>query len=152
MTQLNQVDGAAFQALTEHVSRLKHDLGKYIAMQQRWLPEDAGPVARREALTTDLLHTRRGTSGTVDALTVWREFRPALVGAADLPGGIRVDLSEHPLLRALDTHMAMIAEVTLVLRDNAATEAEVETGRTAALAVSDTCRELARAIRTYQRR
>lgn len=62
------------RTLTEQLGRLKHDLGKYICFRQRWLPDDADAEARREALVADLLQTRSGPAGTVDARAVWGEF------------------------------------------------------------------------------
>ena len=83
------LDGATDEqvaAFAEHVARLKHDLGKYIAFRQNWLADEADEDALRQALVADLHHTRRGPAGSVDAQTVWREFRPPLLGEVALAG------------------------------------------------------------------
>lgn len=79
----------------EALAIARHDLGKYIAMNQRWLPDDPSTEMLREALRTDLLKTRSAPSGDEDALGLWQRLRPSLAG---------YDLS------ALDTHMAAIAK------------------------------------------
>jgi len=82
----DKLDPVDHEALLELVARLKHDLGKYIAFQIRWVDDTAPVSERRRALEADLLETRRGPSGTVDAHAVWLEFRPALYGEEPLPG------------------------------------------------------------------
>ena len=64
--------------MREYLVRLKHDLGKYIAFQVRYLPPGASASERREALAADLLGTRRGPEGVRDAPSVWAEFRATL--------------------------------------------------------------------------
>lgn len=79
----------------EALAIARHDLGKYIAMNLRWLPDDPSTEMLREALRTDLLKTRSAPSGDEDALCLWKRLRPSLAG---------YDLS------VLDTHMSVIAE------------------------------------------
>ncbi len=129
-------------ALTEYVARLKHDLGKYVAFQIRWLPEDAPLAERRRALESDLLATRRGPDGEVDAVTLWRSLRPALVGQAELAPGVRVDLSDHPALVRLEASMAAVAEVVSELRTGPPDEALVDRGQAAALEVAAAVKQL----------
>lgn len=137
----------AWSALAAHVGRLKHDLGKYVALQQRWLPADAPSADRRAALRDDLLSTRRGPSGIQDALSVWQEFRPGLRGEVELPGGHRVDLSAHPVVRAVEEGMGVLAEVVAALRAGDVSDEQVLRGGEAAVAVSDGCRALERLVR-----
>ncbi len=127
-------------ALLEHTRRLKHDLGKYVRFQGRWLAPDAGLDARREALAADLLHTRRGPDGSVDALEVWDDFREGLEGV------------DHPALMRVREGMAALEPVVAALRAaeavNAAVEPSViEAGERAAEDVADGVRQLARAVR-----
>lgn len=68
-------------SLLEAAARARHDLGKYIAFQARWLEPDAPADALREALREDLLRTRKGPDGVVDAATLWQSLRAPLVGA-----------------------------------------------------------------------
>lgn len=68
-------------ALLEAAQDARHDLGKYICMNQRWLGESCAPAERLEALQADLLRTQSGPSGAVDAFTLWARLRPRLEGA-----------------------------------------------------------------------
>jgi hypothetical protein len=138
--QIAEMPAPDLAALLEQVSRLKHDLGKYVRFQGRWLPPDAGLDARREALATDLLHTRRGPDGSVDALQVWADFAPALEGL------------EHPELTRVRDGMAALRPVLTALRDAEAAgrpvdAGVVEAGERAAETVADAVRRLARAVR-----
>ena len=74
-------DEPRLYAITEHLGRLKHDLGKYICFRQRWLDADADHDAWIGALRADLLATRSGPSGSMRVDQVWEEFRPWLEGA-----------------------------------------------------------------------
>jgi hypothetical protein len=134
-------------SLREQLVRLKHDLGKYIAFQVRWLAADASATARREALTADLLGTRRGPEGVRDAPSVWAEFRPSLVGEAELPGGGRADLSDDITFQAIDADMTAIAALLPALADGTASSAAVDSGIEAALRVADAVRQLHRSTR-----
>ena len=69
--------------LQEAVTRARHDLGRYIAFQIRWLPEEPDPKDLLEALQSDLLHTRRGPAGSEDAWTVWARVREGLVALGE---------------------------------------------------------------------
>ncbi|MCB9669987.1 MAG: hypothetical protein H6736_21210 [Alphaproteobacteria bacterium] len=92
-------------AFAEHVARLKHDLGKYIRFRQNWLSAEAGEDEVRAALVADLHHTRRGPDGSVDAQSVWAEFRPVLLGETELLGATfpaadaRVQAVERAMVR-----------------------------------------------------
>lgn len=89
-------------SLAEAAARARHDLGKYIAFQTRWVGVDAPAAELREALRADLLNTRAGPGGCADAMSVWRTLRNDLA-----PAGI--DEIERRMLRlellagALDT-------------------------------------------------
>ena len=65
----------------------KHDLGKYIAFQSRWLPPTATNQDWHQALRSDLLETRKGPKGTESAVEIWETLRVnfvSLVGDTDL--------------------------------------------------------------------
>lgn len=142
MQGLERATGEQVAAYAEHVARLKHDLGKYIAFRTNWLPEDASPEARRAALMSDLHHTRRGPDGSVDAQTVWREFRAVLVGEAEL-AGLRTTAPD-PRVVALDRTMERLAALEPLA---AAGASEVELAISLAREVADGIRELARELR-----
>lgn len=90
-------------ALVEAASRARHDLGKYIGLQSRWLPENCTIDARREALIADLRHTRSGPAGVADAVTVWAECQAALTAAA---GGRKL-----PEVEQIEARMRQIAGI-----------------------------------------
>ena len=136
------VEPEAREALAAHLSRLRHDLGKYVSLQVRWLGDDADPASLREALAADLLATRRGPSGTVDALALWAEFRPALFGEAPLPDGPTVDLTGDADLARLDAGMAEIALAIAGLRAGDLDAEGVRRGAGAAARVAEACRAL----------
>ena len=139
-------------ALAAHAARLKHDLGKYVALQQRWLGPDPDIAALRDALASDVLSTRRGPAGTVDALTVWAEFRPALVGEVEVADGVRVDLSDDEEFRAVDEAMDVLSRSAAALRHGAADDEVIREGHRAALRVADGCRALERRLGSWARR
>lgn len=64
----------------EAAQRVRHDLGKYVHLEARWLGEDALEADYRDALHTDLLRTRRGPAGDLDCVAVWAGLRPSLEG------------------------------------------------------------------------
>lgn len=133
-------------ALVEHVRRLRHDLGKYVQLQVRWLPPEASLAERREAVCADLLRTRRGPGGVVGAAELWARSRGALVGEGRLAGqATRVDLSRDPSVRALDAAMERLRELQPELEAGTANAAQVDDA--AELAGS-----IARAVRDLHRR
>ncbi|MBM4392246.1 MAG: hypothetical protein FJ090_14090 [Deltaproteobacteria bacterium] len=88
----------------EAAERVRHDLGKYVHLEARWLDEDATTAELREALVNDLRRTRRGPDGEIDCCTLWERLRPAVavldLGAIDAVAvALQADL---PRLEALD--------------------------------------------------
>lgn len=144
---VDRLDDAQLAAVLDHVSRLKHDLGKYVSLQVRWLAPDASSAERRDALAADLLSTRRGPDGEQDAASVWAEFRPGLVARAELAGGATADLTGAPELEALDAAMGRVERVAGLLRAGSASEDDIDDGEAAAREVADSCRTLFRRLR-----
>ncbi len=62
----------------EAALQVRHDLGKYVYLEARWLGEDSSEVDVREALITDLRRTRRGPSGDESCVAVWTRLRPSV--------------------------------------------------------------------------
>lgn len=60
----------------EAAHKVRHDLGKYVHLEARWLGEDSTDQEYRDALRTDLLRTRRGPDGDEDCVTLWARLRP----------------------------------------------------------------------------
>lgn len=67
----------------ETMAALRHDLGKYVCFEARWLGEDAGAEALRDALRADLLRTRRGPTGEEPAAAIWARLRPGTPAGPD---------------------------------------------------------------------
>lgn len=133
-----RIDVEVRRALRDHAARIKHDLGKYVAFQARWLDEGADPEDLREALAADLLATRRGPEGSVDVLTVWAGFRAPLVGEALLEDTHHIDLSASEPFRTLDAAVSALAPAVDALR--ADEEIDLARTRAAALAVAEACK------------
>ncbi len=142
MRVLDELDLASRSGLEVYLARIKHDLGKYIAFQIRWLPPDASFEERVAALRADLLETRRGPDGSIDACTLWMQLRPCLVGQEPIDGVGLVDLSNDDGVRALDQAMVVIAQVVAALNAHTTNEATLERGFEAAHAVAEACRTL----------
>ncbi len=71
----------------EHAARAKHDLGKYVAFQARWLGDDASADQLLEALRQDVRATRRSDAETLAAPELWARLRAPLateLSSADL--------------------------------------------------------------------
>jgi hypothetical protein len=143
---MESLDPDTRASLGEHVARIKHDLGKYVAFQVRWVAPDADLAARRAALAQDLLATRRGPQGEVDAASLWAEVRRPLVGDEPLPNGARADLRGDPAVVLIDGAMAELQPLLAGLRDGSADEEAVRIGTEAALRVAEACRDLHRRV------
>lgn len=102
-------------SLAEATARAKHDLGKYVAFQLRWLTSDCSDADLLEALQADVLNTRRGPDGSESAMSIWTRLKPELAGADIQP----VDAG----VATLASHAEDLAEGTLS-RDQMETCAE----------------------------
>lgn len=61
--------------MTEFADILYHDLGKSVVMMQLWTDETTVQSIRWEAVQDDVLRTRRGDSGVLNAVQVWNQMR-----------------------------------------------------------------------------
>jgi len=141
----NQVD--AVEAL---LGRLKHDLGKYVSLQARWLAPDATVAERREALATDVLQTRRGPDGTTTAHQVWAPFRAVLFGEEDLVPGVPIDLSADPDVARIAQAMTALQPTVVALRSGELSDAAVEPALGHCHDVAAACRDLVRRVRALR--
>ncbi len=144
---VEQLDPASRAALARHVARLKHDLGKYIAFQSRWLGPEASHSDREEALRADLLATRRGPTEVVDAVELWGRLRPPLVGEAALPEGPVADLGADPDVQALERAMGVVGDAVSALQAGSLEPSALKDAFDAAQEVADRCRSLWRRAR-----
>jgi len=93
------------------VNRLRHDLGKYVSFQARWVGPSASDQELADAVRADLVETRRGPAGVVSARQLWAEIRPALTGQGLLDGE-GVDLSLDPAISEIDAALDQIAALS----------------------------------------
>jgi len=96
------MSGAPLQA----AKAAKHDLGKYVAFQLRWLAPDASPAELLDALRADVLQTRRGPDGIESAPELWDRLRPPLAA-----------LGPDPDLQAVDRAVAALAAAAPAIAD-----------------------------------
>jgi hypothetical protein len=122
---IESLSPSARAALAEHVATMKHDLGKYVAFQTRWVAAEAPLAERKAALDADLRQTRRGPEGESDASAVWARFRPALRGESALSDGSSVDLRADIDVSALEDAMVDVATAIDDLNADRAGETEV---------------------------
>ena len=112
----------------EAASRVKHDLGKYVALNQRWRDPQPSEAGFREAVLTDLLSTRRSGADIRDVQSVWDALRPE-----------REALSSSTNWVEIEIRMVEICALLPVLRANPSVAFVARAGQLA-LEVSDLCR------------
>ena len=147
MSRIEDLGSETAVDVAEHTRALKHDLGKYVALQIRWLGADASEDEVCQALRSDLLGTRRSPAGTLDAVEVWEGLRGPLLGEVPLPCGDVVDLSLDPDIRALMASMDIVRSVLCALRSTTLEGDGLQRGVAAAREVSAACRRLAKRAR-----
>lgn len=103
--------------------RLRHDLGKYIAMQSRWATDDE----LAEVLISDLLQTHRSGEQSTSACALWDALLPELQ---------RVD-PDAPELSLIRGHMKIIATFAV----DSINPSDLRVIRDSAVAVSDLTRD-----------
>lgn len=138
MPELDALDATTIGDMADWVGRLKHDLGKYISFQARWLEADAGSDARRQALRDDLLRTRRGPAGEASAAAVWRSFQARL---DELPPHVRSAVVAEPAWQTIASAMRALEPVTVAVAGDPPDEL-VDRGLDLAASVSSGCRAL----------
>ena len=69
------------ETAAELTGRVKHDLGKYIAFESRWLPADCSEEDLLTALQSDILRTASGPAVVKSAFQIWNGLRASLVSA-----------------------------------------------------------------------
>jgi hypothetical protein len=104
--------------MSEALAQVRHDLGKYIALNLRWLPEQPTEEQLRAALLTDLRATRSGGGVQEDAWSLWQRLRPGIVGypLEDLDQRMeRIRLALPELERLDAAALACVAEDALAV-------------------------------------
>ena len=107
---------------TDVLKSLRHDLGKYVAMQCRWAQDDE----LIEVVTADVLHTHRSGQVTTSAAQLWDRLLPSLVA-------VDPDAPELAELRVLMQTLA-------VFPADGATLEQARLTRDAAIAIADLTR------------
>ncbi len=104
--------------MSEALTQARHDLGKYIALNLRWLPEEPTQEQLRAALLTDLRATRSGGGVQEDAWSLWQRLRPGLVdyNLQDLDARMERIQQALPALETLDeSALRRVAEDALAV-------------------------------------
>lgn len=123
---------------------LKHDLGKYITFQTRWLGADPTGPELVQAVLADVLSTRRGPNGSESAMAIWKRYRAALLGdhSAD---GRTANLGSDRAVGVIDDRIKKLEGLMPMVRDGdvgAAGEAALH-----ARVISAACRDLLTRVR-----
>ena len=74
--RLEGVEIDRLEALVEQLVDIRHDLGKYITFEVRFLGADPQDEELREALKSDLYSTLRRGEHVLSAWDVWEKLRP----------------------------------------------------------------------------
>jgi hypothetical protein len=120
--------------LAEEVARIRHDLGKYVAFELRWLPPDADAESLRAALRADVAATRRDGALVETAPGLWERLRPSLAA-----------LGDDPDVAAVDAAVAILRDLIPDL-ETAGPE-RLASGAAAAFAVAEALKRLDRRVR-----
>jgi hypothetical protein len=86
--------------LIRELRAIRHDLGRYICFEQRFLERKDDVLELRQALQSDLLSTRRTADGSETCFALWARLRPAV-------------LDDDPDIRVIDQAIADIMRVDL---------------------------------------
>lgn len=151
MRDLSELDALLWPALAGVCERLRHDLGRYIAMQSRFVAPGDDAATRRTALCDDLLATRRGPSITLDAAQVFEPAAAVLSGRAPLVGDRSVDLRSVPRVARLFRAMQVVDDLIGKLRAGELADAELDQAIASAIEASDACRTLTRHVLSIAR-
>jgi hypothetical protein len=149
VSRVEALPPVAAEALLEHLERIQHDIGKYVAFETRFLDPDASDDELRGALIADLRHTRRDARGSQGVLELWEASSGPLLGRAPLEDGSRVDLSREAELCEILASLAGIAGLLPGL--DAAPRGELERARACALAISASLKSLRARVRRIAR-
>lgn len=98
--RLEALSDAELAGMLDLLSDLRHDLGKYVRFETRFVEAGEDVEALRAALRADLLATRRRGDEIESAVSVWARLRPAA-------------LEGDPDVDAIDTAMARLATADL---------------------------------------
>ena len=88
----------------EAARAVRHDLGKYVFLEARWLGQAPAQEELRSALLADLRRTRRGPEGDESCVALWARLRPevAALGVEDIDALVAQLGLAMPDLESLD--------------------------------------------------
>lgn len=84
MSLFDGLDAEALEDLSYELADLKHDLGKYMTLEVRFLGEGPDTEALRAALRADLLETDKRAGAVQPAWAVWARLKPSRLDDPDL--------------------------------------------------------------------
>jgi hypothetical protein len=97
--KLDGVPAHKLEALVGELADLRHDLGKYVHFEARFVGVDGSPDELRAALRADLLCTRRNGDTHETAWALWTRLRPPIL--SDDPDVMAID-ADIEALRSAD--------------------------------------------------
>lgn len=112
------------EELVEDLADLRHDLGKYVCFEARFVADPGDRAALRAALQADLRRTRRRGAEVEGVGGVWARLRPTA-------------LEGDPTVQRLDAAVAQLASADLDAPDARLADLAAQ-----ARAVSQACRDL----------
>ena len=77
--RLEELDGRQLTEIEASLRSIRHDLGKYICFEQRFIVSDDDVEELRRALRSDLQKTRRSGDSSEDCYEVWSRIRPDIL-------------------------------------------------------------------------
>jgi hypothetical protein len=142
---LSRAQRAAVRALAVDV---QHDLGRYVAMQSRWLDDSMSDADRLSAVRTDLLATRCVGDRRESADEVFGRWKLVLMGEEPLAGACAPSLARLLEVVELLAAMAQVEEQVAVMRRPLVSSDEVESAIAAAGHAAAACRAFAQRVLT----
>ena len=123
--------------------RLRHDLSRYLAFQSRCVESQADPGLLRDVLADDLLRTRRGPDGTLDAAQIWAPLRDSLAHL-EAQGGVAGAERAIADLRAC---MSQVEDLVTKLRAETLSDQDLPEAHACVIRASDAAQAASRALR-----
>ena len=95
---LDELSTDQVAALLPALEDLRHDLGKYVCFETRFVGLDAELETLRQAVMADVRSTRRQARGTLSAWELWTLLRPSMLEGD--PDVTALDLATRTLREA----------------------------------------------------
>ncbi|MEL6348992.1 MAG: hypothetical protein AAFV53_38160 [Myxococcota bacterium] len=122
---LDDLNAEALEALVEALADLRHDLGKYVTFEVRFVGRDVDDESLRRALIADITRTRQRGAHQESAWQLWARMRPGVIGDD-------ADVTE------IDAAMVRLKAIDLATADRA----QLDQAADEAVRIAGACRSL----------